>query len=208
LNSSRFACSFGCKHIYALVLLGVFLMPRVAHAQAQTPKVTVHFDPGTAEIHWTLSGSTHTTHGTFKLKGGLVSFDPATGVAEGELLVDLASGESGNKDRDAKMQNEVLESGKYPEAFFHPKKISGTLKPGATQSISAEGAFNIHGADHPLKLDLQVKLDGNQATATTHFSVPYVAWGMKDPSAFVLRVGKEVDIDIVAHGTVDGLTAK
>ena len=74
--------------------------------------------------------------------------------------------------------------------------------------MNAEGSFNIHGADHPLKLDIQVKLDGNQATATTHFSVPYVAWGMKDPSNFVLRVGKEVDIDIVAHGTVEGLSAK
>ena len=74
--------------------------------------------------------------------------------------------------------------------------------------MTAEGVFNIHGADHPLKLEIQVKVDGNQATATAHFSVPYVAWGMKDPSSFVLRVGKEVAIDVVAHGTVEGLVSK
>ncbi len=178
-------------------------------AMGQTPKVTVRLDPSATEIHWTLSGNTHTTHGTFRLKGGLVSFDPATGAAEGEMLVDLSTGESGEKSRDSKMQTEVLESSKYPEAFFHPAKITGTLKPGGgAQAMTAEGVFNIHGADHPLKLEIQVKVDGNQATATAHFSVPYVAWGMKDPSSFVLRVGKEVAIDVVAHGTVEGLVSK
>ncbi len=191
-------------YIFGLGLATLF----PAAALAQTPKVTVRFDPASSEIHWTLSGSAHTTHGTFRLKGGQLTFDPATGAATGELLVDLATGESGNESRDAKMQSEVLESNKYPQAFFHPEKMTGVLKPGSPQTMTAEGAFNIHGADHPLKLGIQVKLEGNQATATTHFSVPYVAWGMKDPSNFLLRVGKEVDVDVAAHGTVEGLAAK
>jgi polyisoprenoid-binding protein YceI len=137
--------------VFAFALLTAFLFG-AALAHAQAPKVTVHLDPATTEIHWTLSGNTHTTHGTFKLKGGTVSFDPATGAAEGELLVDLTTGTSGNKDRDAKMQSEVLQSDKYPEAFFHPTKITGALKPGAAQTLAAEGSFNIHGADHPLTL--------------------------------------------------------
>jgi polyisoprenoid-binding protein YceI len=192
----------------ALLIFVAALFSSAAPAQAQAPKISVRLDPGTTEIHWSLGGSAHTTHGTFKLKGGLVSFDPVTGAAEGELLVDLATGESGNKDRDARMQNEVLQSNKYPEAFYHPTKIIGALKPGATQVISAEGNFNIHGADHSLKLDIQVKVDGDQATATAHFTVPYVAWGMKDPSVFVLRVDKTVDVDVVARGTVEGLSPK
>jgi polyisoprenoid-binding protein YceI len=194
------------RHLFAWVLLGGCLA--ASAARAQTPGTTVRLDPATTQVHWTLSGNTHTTHGSFRLKSGQLTFDPETGAATGELLVDLATGESGNESRDSKMQTEVLESTKYPEAFFHPQKVTGALKPGATQTVTAEGTFNIHGADHPLKLDIQVKLDGNQATATTHFSVPYVAWGMKDPSSFVLRVGKEVNIDIVAHGTVEGLSAK
>jgi polyisoprenoid-binding protein YceI len=106
------------------------------------------------------------------------------------------------------MQTSVLESAKYPQAFFHPTKIIGAVKAGATEKVAAEGTFNIHGADHPLKLEIKVKLEGSRATATTHFSVPYVAWGMKDPSNFLLRVGKDVDVDVVAQGTVEGLPAK
>jgi polyisoprenoid-binding protein YceI len=188
----------------------VFLtaMFAIAAADAQSSNVTVHFDPATTEIHWTLPGSVHVTHGSFRLKGGQVTYDPQTGEAQGELLVDVSTGESGGSSRDSKMQIDVLESTKYPQAFFHPTKITGAVKAGATQMVTAEGTFNIHGADHPLKLEIQVKVDGNRATATTHFGVPYVAWGMKDPSNFLLHVGKDVDVNVVAQGTVEGLIAK
>jgi polyisoprenoid-binding protein YceI len=193
---------------YKAVIGGIALALAAVCARAQSHKITVHLDPATTEIHWTLPGSLHTTHGTFQLKGGEVVFDPANGEATGELLVDLASGESGDKSRDARMQSDVLESQKYPQALFHPSKVTGTVQPGTTQTITAEGTFNLHGTDHQLNLEIQVKVDGNRATAVTHFSVPYVAWGMKDPSSFILRVGKEVAIDVVAHGTIAGSPTK
>ncbi len=174
-------------------------------ARAQAQMVTVHLDPAQSEVHWTLSDVTHTVKGTFKLKGGMVAFDPKTGAANGELLVDVETGESGNHTRDEKMKKDVLESKKYPAAFFHPTRITGELKPGTTQELAAEGTFNIHGADHPLTLKLAVQVNGTAVRAKTHFVVPYVAWGMKDPSVLVFRVGKQVDMDVTARGTVEGL---
>ena len=179
---------------------------QMAWAQSPTPKVTIHLDPQKTEIHWTLGTTLHTVHGTFRLKGGMMTFNPATGAAEGEFLVDVTTGESGNNSRDAKMQNEVLESGKYPQAFFHPVKVSGELKTGSPQNVIVDGTFNIHGADHPLRLQMTVQLNGTDATATTHFNVPYLAWGMKDESTFLLKVEKEVTVDVTARGTVDGLS--
>jgi hypothetical protein len=39
----------------------------------------------------------------------------------------------------------------------------------------------------------------NSAVASeTHFTVPYVAWGMKDPSVMMFRTEKQVSIEIDA----------
>lgn len=179
-----------------------------AAAQAPAQKITVHLDPAKTEIHWTLNGTLHNTHGTFALKGGLITVDPATGEAQGEIIVDAESGTSGNHTRDAKMQKEVLESAKYPEVIFHPEKVTGSLRPGDAQQISIGGLFTIHGNDHPLTLPMKVEIRGKDATATTHLVIPYVQWGMKDPGSFFTRVSKQVDVNIVARGSVDGAPSR
>jgi YceI-like domain len=183
-----------------LVLIAPF-----AYAQnhGQNKGLKVVLDPAQTQIHWTLSGALHTTHGTFKLKSGELFFNPATGVAEGEILVDATTGESGNADRDKRMQDEVLESNRYPAIFFHPSQIKGAFEAGeATQDLVGVGTFNIHGADHPLELPLKVQVAAGVVTATTHFTVPYVAWGMKNPSKFLLKVSKQVEIEVTAKGTL------
>ena len=160
-------------------------------------------DPSQTVIRWSLNGDLHNTHGTFKLKTGQLIFDPETGVAEGEILVDATTGESGDKARDKKMQDEVLESGRYPAIFFHPSQLKGAYKDTAdVQDLEAQGTFNIHGADHPLSLPLKVKVTAGTVTANTQFDVPYVEWGMKNPSKFLVRVGKQVHIDVAAKGTI------
>jgi hypothetical protein len=168
-------------------------------------KVTVHLDPAQTEIKWTLTDTLHVVHGTFTLKSGVMTFDPKTGLAEGEILVDADSGASGNSMRDSSMKKKVLETDKYPSVFFHPAKAAGEPKPGNLQDMTIDGTFNIHGADHALRMGVKVQMDGDKVTATTHFVVPYVDWGMKDPSNFALKVGKQVDVDVVAHGTIEGM---
>jgi polyisoprenoid-binding protein YceI len=171
-------------------------------AQAQNRSMKVVLDPAQTEIHWKLSGL-HSVHGTFKLKSGEFLFNPKTGLAEGEILVDATTGESRNAARDKRMQDEVLESNRYPAIFYHPTEIKGPFKAGeGTQDLTGEGTFNIHGADHPLELPLKVQINADTATATTRFTVPYVEWGMKNPSKFLLHVSKQVEIEVTAKGTI------
>jgi polyisoprenoid-binding protein YceI len=196
-----------CTAFRRSILALAFIVGSVQLAQAQNSAqknqgLKAVLDPAQTEIHWKLSGL-HTTHGTFKLKSGEFFFNPATGLAEGEILVDATTGESGNAARDKRMQDEVLESNRYPAIFFHPTHIKGVFNAGeGSQELVGEGSFNIHGADHPLELPLKVRIAAGVVTATTQFTVPYVAWGMKNPSRFLFKVSKQVEIEVTAKGTL------
>jgi hypothetical protein len=43
---------------------------------------------------------------------------------------------------------------------------------------------------------VHVEAAAGRYAATAHFTVPYVKWGMKNPSTFVLRVSDKVQIDV------------
>lgn len=153
-------------------------------------------DPAKTEIQFTLHDVLHTVHGTFQLERGSIHVDPDSGNASGEIIVDVASGASGSDARDRRMHKDILESRRYPEATFMPDRVAGKLAPEGQSQIDVHGIFKIHGADHELTLHFQVERTGGQLIASTHFSIPYVEWGMKDPSNFLLKVDKTVDIDI------------
>lgn len=187
---------------YVLATAVLSLLVASASAQTSPTKMTLHFDPATTKIDWTLKDVLHTVRGTFQLKSGVLVFDEDAGTADGEIIVETASAESGNSARDERMKKDVLESTKYPEAIFHPEKVTGVVHDGQTQTVTVEGTFTIHGADHPLFLQVRTSLSDGKLNATTNFVVPYVAWGMKDPSTLILRVGKDVQVNVDARATV------
>ena|SRR5579862_2283079 len=149
---------------------------------------TLDLDPAKTDIQFTLHDVLHTVHGTFKLKRGAIHYDPDSGKASGEIVVDVTSGESGSSARDSRMHKQILESQRYPEATFKPDRIDG--------KFDVHGVLNLHGADHELTLHFQAERVGDQYNASTHFTIPYVQWGMKDPSNFMLKVDKIVEMDI------------
>ena len=74
-------------------------------------------------------------------------FDPRTGEASGQVVVDATSGNSGNGMRDSKMKKEVLESARYPEIVFSPKHVSGYVAGQESSTVQVAGNFAIHGGD-------------------------------------------------------------
>jgi hypothetical protein len=68
--------------------------------------------------------------------------------------------------------------------------------------VEVSGKFRLHGQDHDVKLPIDVKADGGKLSMTTHIEIPYVQWGLKNPSNFLLRVSDKVAIEIEATGHV------
>jgi polyisoprenoid-binding protein YceI len=170
----------------AILLAGSF------HAQAQL----LEFDPAQTKVEFTLSDVLHTVQGTFQLKRGGIRIEAATGAVSGEIVVDATSGASGNGARDRRMHASILESGRYPEIVFRPDKVEGAVPRQGAASVRLHGIFRIHGADHEITIPAEVEAGKGEYTATLHFVVPYVQWGMKNPSTLMLRVSDKVNITV------------
>jgi len=158
--------------------------------------MSLELDPAKTEVQFTLHDVLHAVHGTFSLERGSIHFDPESGKASGEIVVDVTSGASGNTARDHRMHKEILESQRYPEAIFLPDRIAGQLAPQGSSRIDVHGVLKIHGGDHEITLHFDVQRAGHRYTASTRFIIPYVQWGMKNPSNFLLKVDRTVEIDV------------
>jgi len=163
---------------------------------------TVELDPARTTVGFTLADVLHTVHGTFKLKRGALKFDSVTGQATGEIVVDVASGNTGNGGRDKRMHREILESARYPEAVFTADRVSGELAPRGESQLDVHGRFQIHGASHEVTFHFRAEVKNGEVAASTGFVIPYVQWGMKNPSNFLLRVSDKVELNVQAIGRV------
>lgn len=186
----------------ARITLGLFIFLFGSVLPGITQQMRIQLDPAKTRIEWTLGDVLHTVQGTFQLKSGSVLFDPHTGNASGQVIVDASSGNSGNKTRDGKMNREVLESARYPEIVFSPKHVSGFVAGQESITVQVSGDFAIHGATHELMMTVPISLNQTTVEGKTSFVVPYDAWGMKNPSTFLLKVDKTVQISVTAVGAI------
>jgi polyisoprenoid-binding protein YceI len=183
-----------------LMLCLAVVLAASAQAQNSAP-ISLHLDSATTHIHWTLNTTLHTVHGTFQLKSGEIKIDPATGNASGLIVIDATSGDSADSARDKRMHSVILESARYPTITFRPTHIDGRIDLSVSGTVTVDGTFNLHGQDHPLQLTINLRPQPPAVALSTRFAVPFVAWGIKDPSTFIFRTDKEVILDIDAVAT-------
>jgi polyisoprenoid-binding protein YceI len=165
-------------------------------------ETSVELDPAKTVINFTVPSTLHTVHGHFSLKRGSLKFDAATGKASGEIVVDVASGESGDSSRDNRMRKEILESMKFAEAVFTADKVTGGLAGQGESQLDVHGTLQLHGGSHETTLHFKAQLNGGEVKASTEFTIPYVMWGVKNPSNFLLKVDKTVTMSVEAVGKV------
>jgi polyisoprenoid-binding protein YceI len=193
-----------------LFLLGVLLSASAAHRpplaepQGGANEIVLELDPAGSKVHWTLGTTLHTVHGTFALKRGTVRLDPEGGKASGEIVADATSGESGNESRDKKMHKEILETSRYADVVFRPDRVEGKVPAVGSATVQIHGTFLLHGSEHELTVPVQAELTAGHWKGKAKFRIPYIDWGLKNPSNFFLRTDPAVDIDLEMTGAVQG----
>ena len=181
--------------VCTLFALAVMLAP-AALAQQQT----FIANPDASEVRITLKTTHELVNGTFHIQAGSIVFDPRAARMSGSVTVLAGSGKTGNGSRDKKMKKDILEVEQYATVSFEPKSYTGTIAQAGDSAIQAAGTFTLLGTGHEITIPIDVHLQDTTATAKAHFVVPYIQWGLKDPSFLFWKADKDVAIDLSLTG--------
>ena len=179
----------------AVFALAAILAP-VALAQHQTFVV----DPNASEVKITLKTTHELVNGAFHIQSGSIEFDRSTPKMSGSVVVLAGSGKTGNGSRDKKMNKDILEVEQHATVSFEPKSYAGAIALSGDSTIQVSGIFTLLGTPHEITIPILVHLEGATALVKAHFVVPYVQWGLKNPSFLIWKADNEVGIDLVLTG--------
>jgi len=104
--------------------------------------------------------------------------------------------------RDHRMTNDELKASTFKTISFAPTRFTGTFNATGDSTLQVHGIFTLLGTPHEIDVPMQVQVNGNQLHTVGSFTIPYVQWGLKDPSTFMLHVNKQVQIDLSLMGTL------
>ena len=180
---------------FAFLALAAILAP-AALAQHQTFVV----NPDTSEVKIALKTTHELVNGTFHVQSGSIEFDRSTPKMSGSMVVLAGSGKTGNGSRDKKMNKDILEVEQHATVSFEPKSYAGAIAPSGDSTIQVTGIFTLLGTSHKITIPILVHLEGTTATAKAHFVVPYIQWGLKDPSFLFWKADKDVAINLFLTG--------
>ena len=182
---------------FALVALALTFAP-AALAQHQTFVV----NPDACEVKMTLKTTHELVNGTFHIQSGWIEFDRRAQTISGSVIVAAGSGKTGNDSRDKKMNKDILKVDQFATVSFAPKTYTGTIAASGDSTIQVNGVFTLLGNRHDLTIQMGIHMDGSKATAKAQFVVPYVQWGLKNPSFMFWKAENDVAIDLNLVGQI------
>jgi polyisoprenoid-binding protein YceI len=182
------------RHIGLCVALSALFLASAADADR------LALDPARSKVTFTLDATGHTVRGTLALREGAVEFEPGGGLASGRIVIDARSAQTGSDGRDKTMHREVLETEKFPEFVFLPQRLEGVVAREGRSDVVLAGNLEIHGEVKPVTLPASITVRGDEVSASATLTIPFVAWGMHDPSVLFLRVAKEVEVNLAVEG--------
>jgi polyisoprenoid-binding protein YceI len=184
------------KSFAAIALAG--LLAQAAFAQHQTFVV----NPDASEVKMTLNTTHEVVVGTFQIQTGSIEFDRRNSKMTGAVIVVAGSGKTGNDSRDKKMYRDILQIEQHATISFETKTYAGAIASSGDSTIQVTGIFTLLGTPHEITIPMLVHLDGTNATVKAHFVVPYVQWGLKNPSFLIWKADNDVAIDLNLVGAI------
>jgi hypothetical protein len=100
------------------------------------------------------------------------------------------------------MHNDILVVEQHATVSFEPRSYSGAIAASGDSTIQVTGIFTLLGMPHSIAVPVVVHVEGPAATVKAHFVVPYIQWGLKDPSFLFWKAEKEVEIDLALSGRI------
>jgi polyisoprenoid-binding protein YceI len=182
------------KSFAAFALAAVFVPAALARHQ------TFIVIPDASEVRIALKTTHELVNGTFHVQSGSIEFDPGNPEMSGSVVVLAGSGKTGNDSRDKKMNKDILKVEQYATVSFEPKTYTGPISPSGDSNIQVTGVFTLLGTPHQITIPILVHLEGTTATARAHFVVPYVQWGLKNPSFLIWKADDDVAVDLFVAG--------
>lgn len=158
--------------------------------------------PTKTTVTFTVKATGHDIAGALPFAFGQIRFDSETGAASGELTIDVRRSQTGNSLRDWEMHKKVLETERYPVAVFRPSRVQGTLSPSGVSDLVLAGIVAFHGSEHALNVPVHATMAGDSVTAEAVFDVPYVAWGLPNPSMLFFRVAPVVAVTVKTEASL------
>jgi len=180
--------------IAALVALPALAAPEAA------PERVYRVDPDHSTAGFTLDSTWHLVHGSgARLEGELrISGQEARTLRlDGEVRAPASQLVTGNDRRDRKMHQETLAVEEHPYIRFHPSGIvgeqpEGLQDDGREHGLVVAGRLEVRGAARPVEVPVTVRFTPGRVLVDGTIEIPFLEFGVPDPSFFLARVEKVV----------------
>jgi len=115
------------------------------------------------------------------------------------FYLDLSTLSTGVELRDEHMQEEFLETNKYPFAQFSGKLVS-PFNPASkdTQQVEVKGRFKVHGVSKTITISGQMAHEGNHLFVHADWELQLPDYNIKIPQVLFMKVSKTQQLSITA----------
>jgi len=188
------------RHPGTTTLLLTLLLVAIGSARAARFEIQPKSD---SEIVFTSKALWEKFDGKTKEVSGFVEVDPGNlrGDVELEVVVDLASFDTGMKKRNQHMRENHLETDEFPQAVFRGGKVlraePASLAPGDHGTLVLVGNLDLHGVkkDYEVTLEVERRTDGS-LRIRGEFPVMLPDHQIERPQKLIVKLAEKQDVKI------------